>query len=205
MPSPETFVPAPRRSVLERLRAAEEPLDAAGVAALLDIHITTARFHLDQLVADGLVERRPAREKRRGRPRNLYAARPGPGDARDQLIRVLAAALERQQDSEARATAAGRGWAEELPPLDEADSLGSLVDRLGDFGFEPEPAPGEIRLRGCPFREAARAHPGVVCAAHAGLVEALLDRSRLRGRLHPLVDAELCLVTATVKDEAVST
>lgn len=64
---------ASRRQVLDSLLASSEPLDASAVADRLGLHVTTARFHLDQLTAAGLAQRRVGAEKRRGRPRLLYA------------------------------------------------------------------------------------------------------------------------------------
>ena len=71
----------PRRSVLNALLASPDPLDAATVAERVGLHVTTARFHLDQLVEAGLARRRPSVEQRRGRPRMLYRVA-SPDDAR---------------------------------------------------------------------------------------------------------------------------
>jgi predicted ArsR family transcriptional regulator len=48
----------PRRRVLGLLTAAAGPLDAVTVSTSIGLHVTTARFHLEQLEAAGLVERR---------------------------------------------------------------------------------------------------------------------------------------------------
>jgi predicted ArsR family transcriptional regulator len=87
--------PAARRRVLDVLAASRHPLDAEAVATELGVHVTTARFHLDQLEVAGLVQRRTVREKRAGRPRVAYAlsASVRAADAREQLIEVLAQAL----------------------------------------------------------------------------------------------------------------
>ncbi|MFL6055090.1 MAG: hypothetical protein ACJ72W_19585 [Actinoallomurus sp.] len=48
---------------------------------------------------------------------------------------------------------------------------------FAEMGFDPEPAPGgRVLLHDCPFRDTARAHPEVVCAAHQGLLTELLAR-----------------------------
>src|SRR5690606_21151214 len=98
-----------RRQVLAVLQEASGPLDAAAVAARLGLHVTTARFHLDQLVAAGLAVREVAAERRRGRPRILFAIA-GPArdeHSREQLIRVLADALAHRDDASALARRAG--------------------------------------------------------------------------------------------------
>lgn len=184
-----------RRQVLDTLRESTAPLDAATVAARLALHVTTARFHLDQLVAAGIAQRRTGAERRRGRPRMLYSPA-GPvrdEDSREQLIRVLADALASQDDHAAAAVRAGRRWAADLDPIGDA-TVTSLVAVLNRLGFDPEPQDSEILLRSCPFRDAAREHPDVVCAAHRGLVEQLLDQAAPEARLLPFVEPQLCVV-----------
>jgi predicted ArsR family transcriptional regulator len=98
--------PAARRRVLDLLSASRHPLDARAVGEALDIHVTTARFHLEQLEEAGLLRRSTAREQRPGRPRIVYAlsASLRAADARERLIEVLANALaDRQEDGHAEA------------------------------------------------------------------------------------------------------
>ncbi len=190
---------AMRRQVLDALNSTNEPQDASAVAELLKVHVTTARFHLDQLEAAGLVKRQSGAEKRRGRPRVLY--RPS-GPARDegaraQLIEVLATALaDRGNRAETLSVEAGRRWADLLDTA-AADPEAELLRVLDELGFEPEPSGNEIRLHACPFRDAAREHPNVVCSVHRGLIDELLDRSGAasRAQLIPFVEPELCLVS----------
>lgn len=181
-----------RRQVLDALRLSADPLDATAVAARVGLHVTTARFHLDQLEAAGLIHRGSAPERRRGRPRVLYAPT-GAGrneDARDQMIDVLAAALADGGD----ATHAGHRWAADFEPPDAVDPAPGLVGILDSLGFDPEHEAGVIRLPSCPFRDAARRHPDVVCAVHRGLVERLTESTTAPARLLPFVEPELCLV-----------
>jgi predicted ArsR family transcriptional regulator len=184
-----------RRQVLDALRVSPTALDAGAVAAQLGLHLTTARFHLDQLAAAGLAHRRAGAEKRRGRPRMLYSPA-GPvrdEDSREQLIRVLATALAGQDDHTAAAVRAGRRWAAGVVPAAESPVAG-LVEVLDRLGFDPDLEGSQIRLRSCPFRDAAREHPEVICAVHRGLVEQLLDRAVPQAQLLPFVEPELCVV-----------
>ena len=98
--------PAARRRVLDVLAVSRHPRDAQAVAAELGVHVTTARFHLDQLEVAGLVHRRTLREKRAGRPRVVYAlsASVRAADAREKLIEVLAQALGDPEAAEAVST-----------------------------------------------------------------------------------------------------
>jgi predicted ArsR family transcriptional regulator len=55
-----------------------------------------------------------------------------------------------------------------------------------------------VLLHDCPFRDIARAHPDVVCAAHQGLLTELLarlDPSRPASTLEPFVRPGVCVIT----------
>jgi predicted ArsR family transcriptional regulator len=188
-----------RRWVLDALLSSPEPLAAVTVADHLGIHLTTARFHLDQLTAAGLIQRRVDTVKRRGRPRLLYgpAGLARDGDAREQLIQVLVGALAHENSVDADASLAGRRWAATFDPPDPDDPAPGLVEVFERLEFDPDvdTDADTIRLRGCPFRDAAREHREVVCAVHRGLIEQLLDGTTRRARLIPFVEAELCVVT----------
>ena len=107
-------------------------------------------------------------------------------------------------------------------PLDRGAVLATEVfDRMG---FDPELVAGSepmasltadskqivgrervIRLRACPVRDLARAHPEVGCGVHLGLLQGLLDHAAAAGgqpdtrnqglsaRLDPFVEPELCI------------
>lgn len=196
--------PAARRRVLDVLVGSRHSLDAKAVAGELGVHITTARFHLDQLEAAGLVQRRTARENRPGRPRVVYAlsASLRAADAREQLIEVLANALgdpvpaggPPRRRGRAAALAAGERWADVMEQREHADSgpaasaeaggadpVHDLVDVLDSLGFAPEAVGDEILMHECPFRAAARERPDVVCAVHQGLVERMLASTPANG------------------------
>lgn len=198
------LAPRTRRRVLDAVAGSSTPVDAQTIATGLGLHVTTVRFHLDQLEAAQLVRRRSEAEQRRGRPRIRYvAAASARGDSREQLIEVLAGALAGREDGgRSRSVEAGHRWAGDLVPEGQsaADAVGTLVRVLDDLGFDPLPD-GEdvIRLRSCPFRDAAREHPQVVCSVHRGLVEQVLagHGSDRAAELLPFVEPELCLVTLT--------
>lgn len=56
-------------------------LSAQELAEAMGLHLTTVRFHLDQLVAAGLLTAEPARPVGAGRPRKLYAVPGVPQEA----------------------------------------------------------------------------------------------------------------------------
>ena len=199
----------PREQVLDVLLDADGALDAAEVAERLGVHVTTARFHLDNLTRQDLVRRRSVTTGRRGRPRVLYSPAAGPrGDrAREQLIEVLAAALDGNGSGPERALHAGASWADALAAEQSGTSRAPgaadaqrLIGALEDLGFAPDPGADSILLRECPFRDAARRHPDVVCTVHRGLVERLAGPGRTAG-LVPFVAPDLCLVTLDPAEE----
>lgn len=198
-----------RRQILDALIRSPAPVDALAIANELDLHVTTVRFHLEQLEEAHLVRREQAEEKRRGRPRIFYTATrvtERDEDSRGQLIEVLAAALaSRAADAQERSVDAGRSWAHALLPEqpDPNDGPAALLGVLDRLGFDPQPDGNTIQLRACPFRDAAREHPEVVCAVHRGLVQEILETSGApdgeRALLLPFVQPELCLITLTAR------
>ncbi|MEW2284042.1 helix-turn-helix domain-containing protein [Streptomyces sp. NPDC047841] len=189
-----------RREVLEVLRTAPAPLGVAEAARRMGLHANTVRFHLDALVADGLVERRAAAPTGPGRPRTVYTVRPGMdrGGPRDYrlLARMLLsrwAAAADPAGARAEAMETGRAWGrflvDPLPPYEPATpgrSVAALLDLLDGLGFAPQPegedaangesgrTPERIRLRHCPFLELAEEQGGLVCPLHLGLMQGAL-------------------------------
>jgi predicted ArsR family transcriptional regulator len=198
-----------RRRVLAVLEESPLPLDAAAIAERFGIHVTTARFHLEQLEDAGLVERVVQRGGQRGRPRVLFRAAPDAHteDALRQLNSVLVDALAHDSDGgRSRARDAGERWSHAFADqadagTDDADPLLRIFERLGfepeERDERPEPAQRVIELRGCPFRDAAAEHPEVVCSAHRGLLDGTIERlghDAGEATLLPFVEPELCLV-----------
>jgi predicted ArsR family transcriptional regulator len=194
-----------RRAVLDALAGSSGPLDAQAIASVLELHVSTVRFHLDQLEEARLVRRESGGDRRRGRPRVLYAAvleAERDEGSREQLIEVLAAALAHRDADQGRSSAinAGRDWARGLlaERSDSVDRRSSLLEVLDGLGFDPVPDGDAVQLRGCPFRDVARRHPQVVCSVHLGLVQQLLDGDAPPDvRLLPFVQPSLCVITLT--------
>lgn len=196
-----------RREILRVLQHTSRPLDAAFLAEQFDIHVTTARFHLDQLERVSLVHREVHRGGHRGRPRIAFRAVPEASDedAQRQLNGVLADALASDGDgASTRAYDAGDRWAR-LYDRDVDGATGGIEEPLMRvfvaIGFAPERQGGEpdttIALHACPFRDVAAVHPEVVCAAHRGLLDGIVRRlghETHEATLLPFVESELCLV-----------
>ncbi len=210
-----------RRQVLELLMGSAAALDAAAVASRIGLHVTTARFHLDQLENAGLIRRAVGRAGARGRPRILFTAGPAAreGGAQHELSRVLATALAEDADrGRSRAIRAGETWAESYADelrASTAEGIRPLLTILDRLGFDPEldvpdpdPAPkpesaagtgtaAVVSLLACPFRADAREAPDVICSVHLGLVRGVartLGHDPDQVGLRPFVGPELCHV-----------
>jgi predicted ArsR family transcriptional regulator len=185
-----------RQLLLAALDASIDPRTAQDLAARVDLHVTTVRFHLDQLIQAGLVARQTDRSPRRGRPSVLYrAVGPNAPLASEQMIDALASALAAGRASKDDVIAAGRGWADSLAP-NATDAGPAIVESFTTLGFNPERDGQTIRLRSCPFREAARRNTGVVCLVHLGLARGLAERTGdVHVDLRPFVEPELCVIT----------
>ncbi len=200
-----------RRDALDCLLDAAHPLAVADVARSTGLQLSTARFHLDGLVADGLADRTVEQRATPGRRRVLYAGRPersGPrsyGLLAEMLVGLVATVATVAAPDVA--VEAGRDWGRRLvrrpastPAVDTDGALGPLLRMLDDLGFRPEERTAEGRprllLRHCPFREVATRHREVVCALHLGLMQgalADLDGPYELDGLQPFVTPTACL------------
>jgi len=208
-PDPAPPVPDRRAEVLDRLRAAVEPLAAAQVAEQVGLHVNTARFHLDGLVRVGLAEREAEQRHSPGRPRMLYRASAREPETRGYrwLAEMLTGLVSTLDDPGSAATEAGRMWGRHLversAPYERvavAEAIARLEEMLDAAGFRPEVHEDEdgpqIRLRHCPFGEIAARHTDVVCRLHLGLMQGALAEQRAPvdvRRLDPLVEPGLCV------------
>lgn len=223
-PASDVTIGGRRAEVLGRLRKADGPLSAPDIAALTGLHISTARFHLDGLVADGLAERGAEPRDLPGRPRILYSAGGQVLGPRSYglLAEMLTGLVASLKDARPAAVDAGRAWGRHLverpAPSDrvDADEAVTRLNRVLDaVGFQPEVRPvtgngkdkgtsgdAEIWLHHCPFREVAKRHTDVVCAIHLGLMEGALDELHAPVEamsLEPFVTPNLCVARLRAK------
>ena len=216
-PEPEPSPPVDRRAgarradILAVVRAAREGLGIRALAEATGLHENTVRFHLDRLVADGLLERRAGTSRGPGRPPLLFVARReqhGAGhDNYELLARVLATQVGAAGDPTTVAREAGRAWGRDqaavrdvIPPAAWDEALDELARVLDGAGFAPEvaeqPGGAEVRLHTCPFLRLAREDRAVPCAVHLGLMDGLLEGMGWDGaveRLEPFATPTLCV------------
>lgn len=200
-----------RAQVLAALHAASGPQPVEDVAAVVGLHPNTARFHLERLVQSGQAEREDEPRTSPGRPRALYRAK---GDAASGqrsyrlLAEILASSLSAEGErASALATETGRRWGrgmvEDAPPARQPDpetATAVLVGVLDRVGFAPEAVTvgrrRRVLLHHCPFLEAARRDPDVVCAVHLGLMQGALEEMRapvVADRLEPWATPDVCV------------
>jgi predicted ArsR family transcriptional regulator len=192
-----------RQRVLDVLSEAADAPTAQQLATALDLHVSTVRFHLEQLEQAGLVVREVRHAARRGRPGvHFRALGRDTGRARDRMIEALADAAA-ADDRAAAPIAAGNRWAEQLP-APTGTPAEAISDTFARLGFAPELDGGTVRLYACPFRDAARQHPEVVCRVHLGLAQGLAHRTPegddVRVGLQPFVGPELCVLSLREAD-----
>lgn len=173
-----------RARLFALLRDLRRPASTDELAERLALHPNGVRVHLDRLRDEGMVARERDRRPR-GRPRDIWLispdARPGgqPPTAYAQLGRWLARAIAAGTTSVRKIESLGRQIGHELAPASQHAPEASMYATLAAMGFGPrrEPHPGGLsyRLCNCPYIEAARENPQIVCGLHRGITRGLLD------------------------------
>jgi len=213
----------PRRAeVLDVLREADTPLGVADIAGRIGIHVNTARFHLNALMAEGKVVRALEQPKGPGRPRTVYAPRPGMDRGGTRSYRLLAQILLSHMSSAGPdagevARRAGHAWGSFLADrpspfrqLTGEEAIAQLTGLLAELGFVPDPEkdvrlPEVIRLRHCPFLELAEGYGQLVCRIHQGLMQGALAELHAPvtvTELEPFAEPGACLVRLEHADAA---
>lgn len=153
-------------------------MNIADLAADLEVHANTVRAHVDDLLAAGLIKRRPRRSGGRGRPQWIYSA-VGKGTNHEDLMRMLSAYVrDRAEDPVAEARHIGHTYFEPLSEdgegLEESrDPRASVREKFVEQGFSPEASAEGVHLLTCPVLDAARENPEVVCSMHLGMTQRL--------------------------------
>lgn len=188
-----------RRDLYLFVAAQPEPVGREQAAAAVGVPLHTAKFHLDRLVAERLLEVEFRRLSGRsgpgaGRPSKLYrradreVAVSLPERRYDLAGRILAEAVERASRDQVPVDAAvreaavdqGRRRGEELRGSASSggtagDETERAVDALVDFGYEPRSRDDEVVLANCPFDALVRDHTALVCGLNEGFVGGLLE------------------------------
>ncbi|HZS93253.1 MAG TPA: helix-turn-helix domain-containing protein [Chloroflexota bacterium] len=181
-----------RRRLYEYITARRREVSRDEAAKELGIPRSLAAFHLDRLVAHGLLgtsfRRPPGRSgPGAGRPTKYYRRAERdvevtiPPRRYELAAQLFACALDRADSTEARAALAetartfGTVLGNEIHAIG-GDVLAAAEDVLGAYGYEPERAPdGSIRLRNCPFHALAADHTALVCGMNLDLFRGIVE------------------------------
>jgi predicted ArsR family transcriptional regulator len=201
-----------RRELYQYVVAQDRAVGREQAATGTGVAHHVAKFHLDKLVADGLLDVEYSRAPGRsgpgaGRPAKRYrrASRDIsvslPERRYDLAGRVLAEAITAATQNAtpvtaavaAAARAAGRTLGEQAPrgtdsQPSRADLLQALSDVLARNGYEPRTTAAGVTLANCPFHGLAESYTELVCGMNLALIEGLLDvlgQASLRARLDP--------------------
>lgn len=175
-----------RRTLFDFVRRSKQPVSREDAAAEAGIPRSTAAFHLDRLVDEGLLEVQFKRLGDKtgpgsGRPSKLYSATASeisvsiPARRYELAGDLLAAAVEESDRSgvpvrDALSTIALKTGRE------LGAQAGSLDAALESCGYEPEDdGRGGMVLTNCPFHRLATKHTEVICHANLGLLQGVAD------------------------------
>jgi predicted ArsR family transcriptional regulator len=186
-----------RLSLYRYVAGATEPVSREQAAAAMDLPLHSVKFHLDRLVAEGLLEVEYRRLTGRtgpgaGRPSKLYRRTSRhvsvslPDRRYDLAGEVLAAAVERSTregtpideavQQVAHATGSRLGSEPSAPRRPRrAESTARLVGVLGNHGYEPRLVDDDVCLTNCPFDRLAAEHTDLVCGMNLALVGGVID------------------------------
>lgn len=168
------------------LRELAKPVATVDLAAKLEMHPNGVRLHLERLADAGLVVR-DIEQRRRGRPRDVWAISPQVGADGDpptayvDLGRWLAQVIPAGREGLALAETGGERIGRGLATKATGDSpVEQLQDAFASMGFQPvteEESEAKIsfRLCNCPYRDAVKERAQIVCGLHRGITRGLLQ------------------------------
>ena len=208
-----------RRELYRYVVAQPDPVSRDQASAGVGVPRHTAKFHLDKLVEEGLLDTASKRLTGRrgpgaGRPTKLYqrSAREVsvtvPERHYDLAGQLMARAIEDSAGDGTPVVAALHRAAAELgatlgdqtrTSAGPRPSREKLVDAtcttLAARGYEPLRQDDEVALANCPFHALAREHVDLICGMNLALIAGMVERTadgRLTARLEP-TDGRCCV------------
>lgn len=197
-----TLADSTRRRLYHHVVAARTPVTRDDVSAVCGLERSVVGYHLDKLVAAGLLTVEYARPEGRtgpgaGRPAKWYERAETelsvtvPPRAYQLAAEVLARTLDGADPSvelgprvQRLAVEAGRELAQ--AHCDQPGATDAALACLAAWGFEPYDDDGVIRLGNCPFHALAQGHAQLICTMNQGLLAGVLEG--LAADLHPCTD-----------------
>lgn len=182
-----------------------------------------AKFHLDKLESEGLLDTEFARLSGKsgpgaGRPSKLYRRSDReitvslPGREYELAGRLMAEAIAESAATGVPAMEAlnraaaerGRSLGESLlaasgSPRSKTKALKLASRALAEHGYEPRTVAGRVELANCPFHSLADSHTDMVCGMNLALIDAMVDTIDAKGLECHLDPAEgrCCVVLST--------
>lgn len=212
-----------RRELYRYVCSQAEPVSRDRAAEVVGVARHQAKFHLDRLEAEGLLEAdyvrlsgrtgpgagRPAKRYRRSQreftvtlpARDYQLAAQVMAEAITETGRTalpIADAVTKAADRYGALLAAGGS----PDPPTPSDALDLAVTLLAERGYEPRRTGPKILLVNCPFHALARQHTELVCGMNHALITALSRSTApelLDVQLDP--DRDRCCVTLTLRHE----
>ena len=209
-----------RRELFDFVADARTAVSREQAAEGVDVPIHTAKFHLDRLVEEGLLEVEFRRLSGRtgpgsGRPSKLYRRTDRelsvslPQRHYDLLSRILARAIAEATTTGTQvgplvaqtAREEGEQWGAEAAgtprEVREVSEIERLAWALADGGYEPWVDSGTLYLGNCPFHRIAQAQTDLVCGLNLEFITGVatgLGCAHVAARLDP--DDGRCCVSA---------
>jgi predicted ArsR family transcriptional regulator len=215
-----------RRDLYLYVSAQSAPVSRDQASDALGIARHTAKFHLDKLAEEGLLDTSFKRLSERrgpgaGRPTKLYARSSRqlsvilPERHYDLAGQLLATAIENAAAQGSTPAAAlkvvAASWGRQVADQARATAgpeptserlVACTCQTLAENGYEPHRSGGAIMLRNCPFDALAREHTELVCGMNLAILDAAteqLPEISLAARLEPSPD-RCCVVLESADD-----
>lgn len=194
-----------RRRLYRYVAAQNGPVSREQAAAALGVPLHVAKFNLDKLEQEGLLEAEYARPAGRrgpgaGRPAKLYRRSRHdlqvslPERRYDLAAQVMAEAITIAEKRAVpigaalrqAASQAGRALGAEANRRagargSGADALAAVQDLLAERGYEPRQSGHGLELANCPFHDLAQRYADLMCGINVDLIGSLLDEAGAAG------------------------
>lgn len=194
-----------RRQLYRYVAGQPGPVGREQAAAALGVPRHVAKFHLDKLEEEGLLEVEYARPPGRsgpgaGRPAKLYR-RSGhdvevslPERRYDLAARVMAEAITmagvqsvpigaalREAAADAGRELGREARTKARERARAGGTLGAVEQVLAERGYEPRHTGQGLELANCPFHNLAQRYTNLVCGINFDLIDSLLDEAGVTG------------------------
>ncbi|MFF4352538.1 helix-turn-helix transcriptional regulator [Streptomyces sp. NPDC001530] len=178
-----------RRRLFEFVRRARRPVTREEASAAVGISRKLAAFHLDKLVASGLLQARHGGDgpRRVGRAPKVYEPAPRtltlslPPRRHELLASLLAEAVTAQRPGESAQEASFRVARARGAALGAGAGPGDVRPFLESLGFEPaDDGDGRTVLHNCPFHPVAEEARELVCGMNHAFLCGYLAASEAR-------------------------